>query len=106
MPVRDRSERMRRRGDNYRGWRARGARLAGWCEAPGALWRLAARTCPAFVTLGTVQRGPHVRIDRRVVVVYVLDDGAHSDLLGQSLAFSYPGLRMARSPARFNFYWG
>src|SRR5713101_3942510 len=42
----------------------------------------------------------------RVVVVLVLDDGSHSDLLGQSLAFEWSCLRMARSPSRFKLYWG
>jgi hypothetical protein len=36
------------------------------------------------------------------LVLFVLDEGSHSDLLGQSLAFEESWLRMVRSFTRFN----
>src|SRR4029450_5138150 len=62
-PVQDRSERTRPHEHRYRGCRAICARLAGLFWGPWALWPLDARRAPEFATLGTVQRGPPVRVD-------------------------------------------
>src|SRR5205807_9275458 len=68
-PVRDRSERTRRRGGKYRAYRARGARLAGWFWAPGVLWQLDARRGPAFATAGSAQDRKSTRLNSSHLVI-------------------------------------